>query len=217
MGGDSMPQWMQSLTAGWPMIWANLPLFGVILALIIGVVWLAFNWAYGRILANKDSEITIVKAQRDDYREKLGGASPDQAKARIDDLENKLNQLAKQVEQRSLTPDQRAIMAKVARIPQGTAEIVVLHEGGCIDCPAYSADLEQVLRDAGWKVITGVVQGPGRRPVLGLALLVSDSKNLDAQGTKLRDSLEAAKIQFNILEGRPSMGRYSLLLTAVRK
>jgi hypothetical protein len=216
MPGDSLPQWVQNLFAGWLMIRANLPLFFVILVLMFAAAWWLINWRYGAIIENKDSEITLLKGQRDDYKDKLHGATPDQAKARIDDLEQKLNLLAKQVAQRSLTPEQRDIMVRVARIPKGTAEVSVFHEGGCIDCPGYSADLEQVLRDAGWNVGTGVVEGPGRRPALGPGLLVRDSKNLDSIETKLKDSFEAAKIQFDIMEG-PLMSRYSLLLTAVRK
>jgi hypothetical protein len=52
----------------------------------LGLIWLASEWRYGGIIANRDSEITLLKTQRDDYKDKLGGASPDQAKARIDAL-----------------------------------------------------------------------------------------------------------------------------------
>src|SRR5579859_7548993 len=99
-----MPQWMQDLTAGWPMIRANLPTFFVIAVLmfsaILGTVWWLMDWRYGGIIsgrdgiiANKDSEITLLRGQRDDYKDKLSGATPDQAKARIDDLENRLAKL----------------------------------------------------------------------------------------------------------------------------
>src|ERR1700726_4068447 len=86
--GDSMPQWMQDLTAGWPMIRTNLPTFFVIVGLIVGVVWWIMDWRYGGIITNKDSEIVLAKSQRDDYRDKMGGATPDQAKARVDALEH---------------------------------------------------------------------------------------------------------------------------------
>lgn len=82
-----MPQWMQDLVAGWPMITGNFPTFIVIVALIITVVWWAMNWRYGTVLGNKDSEIALLRSQRDDYKDKLGGASPDQAKARMETLE----------------------------------------------------------------------------------------------------------------------------------
>src|SRR4029077_20750334 len=85
-----MPQWMQDLTAGWPMIMANLPTFFVLLALIIGAVWVVINWSYSSILAGKNTQLETQDRQIADYKEKLGGASPDQAKAKLDALEEKV-------------------------------------------------------------------------------------------------------------------------------
>ncbi len=107
-----MPQWMQDLTTGWPMIRANIPTFIVLAALIFGVVWWLMDWRYGSIItgrdgiiANKESEITLLKGQRDDYKEKLSGGTPDQAKARIDSLEARLAR----VEHRRLNETQKKI------------------------------------------------------------------------------------------------------------
>ncbi|MDB5608585.1 MAG: hypothetical protein JWP25_5485 [Bradyrhizobium sp.] len=88
--GDSMPQWMQDLAAGWPMIRANLPAFFVILVLMIGVIWVVVNWSYTGVLANKNSQIELQDRQLADYREKLKGATPEEAKAKIDTLEHTL-------------------------------------------------------------------------------------------------------------------------------
>jgi hypothetical protein len=79
-----MPQWMQDLTAGWPMIRANLPTFFVILVLMVGAVWVAFSWAYGGVLASKNGQIELQDRQLADYRDKLKGATPEEAKAKID-------------------------------------------------------------------------------------------------------------------------------------
>jgi hypothetical protein len=86
-----MPQWMQDLTEGWPMIRANLPTFFVILVLIIGAVWVAFNWSYGSVLASKNGQIELQDRQLADYRDKLKGATPEEAKAKIDALEEKVH------------------------------------------------------------------------------------------------------------------------------
>src|SRR5258708_36334735 len=120
--GDSTPQWLQSLISGWPIIRANLPTFFVLAVLmfgaIFGVVWWLMNWRYGGVIAgrdgiitNKDSEIALLRGQRDDYKDKLSGATPDQAKNRINDLERQLNALAKKVEPRSLTADQHRLLS----------------------------------------------------------------------------------------------------------
>jgi hypothetical protein len=85
--GDSMPQWMQDLSAGWPMIRANLPTFFVILVLMIGAVWIVVNWSYSSVLASKNGQIELQDRQLSDYRDKLKGATPEQAKEKIDALE----------------------------------------------------------------------------------------------------------------------------------
>jgi hypothetical protein len=64
MPGDSMPQWLQDITNGWPMIRANIPTFIVIIALIIGAVWAAMAWSYGAIISNQASEIKLLERQK---------------------------------------------------------------------------------------------------------------------------------------------------------
>ena len=85
--GDSMPPWMQDLFAGWPMIKANLPTFFVILVLMVGAVWIVVNWSYSGVLASKNGQIELQDRQLADYKQKLDGASPEQAKAKIEALE----------------------------------------------------------------------------------------------------------------------------------
>src|SRR5258708_22118387 len=56
-----MPQWMQDITAGWPMIRSNLPTFLVIVAVIAGVVWAALSWAYGSTIRSQAAEIKLLE------------------------------------------------------------------------------------------------------------------------------------------------------------
>ena len=53
------------------------------------VIWTIVDRIYKIRIANKDGEISLLTRQRDDYEDKLGGASPDQAKAKIDALEKR--------------------------------------------------------------------------------------------------------------------------------
>ena len=80
-----MPQWLQELIAGWPMIMANIPTFVVIVALLAGVLWAAFKWAYGNVIASKDSQIELQDRQLADYKQKLENATRDQAKEKFED------------------------------------------------------------------------------------------------------------------------------------
>jgi hypothetical protein len=85
-----MPQWIQDLFAGWPMIRANLPTFFFIVVLIFGAVWWLMDWRYGAIVASKTGQIELQDRQLADYKQKLDGATPDQAKAKIDALERRV-------------------------------------------------------------------------------------------------------------------------------
>jgi hypothetical protein len=83
-----MPQWMQDLIAGWPIIRANLPTFFVILVLMVGALWIVFSWSYGSVITSKNGQLELQDRQLADYKQKLDGASPDQAKAKIEALEH---------------------------------------------------------------------------------------------------------------------------------
>jgi hypothetical protein len=65
-----------------------------------GAIWLILSWSYDSRLASKDAQIAsrdgqiaLLTRQRDDYRDKLGGASPDQAAQKIAALEKTIDEL----------------------------------------------------------------------------------------------------------------------------
>lgn len=72
------------------------PASALVLSLaVFAVAWAALDWRYAAmianrdgIIANRDATINLITTQRDDYKDKLGGASPDQAKSRMGALEN---------------------------------------------------------------------------------------------------------------------------------
>ena len=198
------------------MIKANLPTFFVILALMIGTVWIVFKWSYGTVLDSKNSQIELQDRQLADYREKLHGATPDQAKARIDDLEGRLRRV-EQAGPRSLTTEQRQALTQNARVPAGVRyALTVTSEGGCPDCPVYASAFERALRDAGWGVQNGMVMGPGQRPVQGIALMVPDPANLSVEASTLQRALRAAQIDVELIQRAPPFGMppIELLITA---
>jgi hypothetical protein len=197
-----MPKWLENLIAGWPMIRTNLPTFATLLLLMFVAIWWLMDWRYGGIVSNKDSEITLLKGQRDDYKEKLGGATPDQAKQRIDDLERKITSFEKRIDPRALTREQQKLLGENAKPEAGMDNrISVAGDVACTDCSIYVNDIAAVLNDAGWSVTTGIVMGPNRRPDTGLGLLVQDLKHLTQAEAKLDRALKAAAIPFNLIDG----------------
>jgi hypothetical protein len=63
--------------------------FLAILLAIIVVTWFVIHWFYKGTLNSKNAQIELQDRQLNDYREKLKGATPDEAKATIDDLRDK--------------------------------------------------------------------------------------------------------------------------------
>src|SRR5665213_718041 len=119
-----MPQWMQDLTSGWPIIKANLPTFLVILVVMIGAVWVVVNWSYSGVLASKNGQLELQDRQLADYRDKLKGATPDEAKAKIDALERTLRTAVGQ----SWTPLSKSqideLASKLEEIQKSRAQIM---------------------------------------------------------------------------------------------
>lgn len=94
-----MPDLVKELLEQWAVI-AQAPLpFVISLVTSVAIVWGVFHFVYRTRFENmearleiKDDQIELVTRQRDEYLEKLGGASPDQAKARIEELEKRVNE-----------------------------------------------------------------------------------------------------------------------------
>jgi hypothetical protein len=72
-----------------PAVAAPIP-FAVALLVMSGAIWGAMEWRYGGIIANRDSTISLLTAQRDDYLTKLKGASPDEAAHELKSLKEQL-------------------------------------------------------------------------------------------------------------------------------
>lgn len=75
--------------------------FAAALLILAGGIWWALDWRYSGIIANRDAEISSLKTQRDEYRDRLNGASPDQAAQKIKDLTDQLAFLQKIEDERA--------------------------------------------------------------------------------------------------------------------
>lgn len=82
-----MPDWLQRILDQWTIV-RNAPVPFITVAVAIGIgLWFVLDTIYSTRIANRDAEIALLTRQRDDYRDKLGGATPDQAKAKIESLQ----------------------------------------------------------------------------------------------------------------------------------
>jgi hypothetical protein len=101
-------------------------IFATAILVIAGVlfygIWQAMDWRYSGIIANINAELSSAKAVRDEYKDKLQGATPDQAKARVDDLEARVRRL----EPRTISPEQRRQIEKFVQMPTGSQYVMVI-------------------------------------------------------------------------------------------
>jgi hypothetical protein len=177
---------------------APLPFLVAVLAVSV-LIYFVNDKHYSGLIANKDSEIALYEGQRDDYKDKLSGASPDQAKKEIDDLQTKISALAKHIDPRPLSAEQERIFVQAATVSEGKPVVHVASDVACTDCAIYGGELARIFVSAGWDANTGIVMGPPLRPASGLALSLSNTKNPTPAELKLLNALRTANIPFDLL------------------
>jgi hypothetical protein len=128
------------------MIWANPKTFALVIAVIIAIVWLIANYSYSTVLSNKNSQIELQDRQLADYKQKLDGATPDQAKAKIEGLERAVH-MAIGAKWEPLTKAEIALLVPKLRLIQ-KSRIQIIYEN------AFGKELAQsfldAFREAGW-------------------------------------------------------------------
>jgi hypothetical protein len=184
--------------------------FGGIL-LMAGLIAWAVIWSSRR-------EINLLGQELAEYRDKLHGASAEEAKTALDALAEEVSALQAQLKPRRINSQQREIITEKSKVPNGTQyAVTIVYEGGCWDCPQYAADLDDALRSIpGWSVSHRVTVGMRERPPQGLAVVVGDSARPSAQESLLLEALHAASIAFDLQAARSSREQTPQLLLATR-
>ena len=163
-------------------------------------------------------ETTSLRQQLSEYRDKLGGASPDEAKTALDALADEVTALQARLQPRRVNAYQRQIIADRLKVPSGTQyALAIVHEGGCWDCPQYAADFDGTFRSVpGWMVSNRVAMGLMQRPPRGVAVVVLDPFHPSAQEAVLLQALQAAGIEFDLQGARSPLDKGIQLLLAAK-
>lgn len=144
------------------------PLTILLAVALIGIgVWRLMEWAYRHRLSGAQEEVQRLNRQVKDYRDKLEGATPDQAKARLDELERQVHELMP----RKMTQVQKQALERELRPLGTTHSITICHDMSCTDGKRYADEFSymfgQVLK---WPTGSASVLGPGTPPPTGLAI-----------------------------------------------
>jgi hypothetical protein len=159
------------------------------------VWWIASEYYSGQISTIKE-RIVLIEGQRDDYKSKLSGASPDEAKARLDKLEASLAAMSP----RKLTADQTTALQTALTV---SGLVVVLHDVACVDCKSYANAISSPFKTAGWQVVTEPLVGPIVTPRSGIGVSVENPSSPSSQEAAILRGFKTANIQFDIIPKKP--------------
>jgi hypothetical protein len=219
-----MPNWRVRFLTQWSAAAAAPIPLATAMAVAAGVTWLALTWSYGGTLRSKDARLERQDRQIADYRQKLDGASADEARARIEALENRLRQLATRPEDtsrpsgpRHLSEDQRKAIAENTLVPGGAQYMLLItYEVGCPDCAQYADQLQLAITgNPGWAISAGRTIGQGQKSPHGIAIQVADPNAPPPPAVLLARALTAAGVKFDLMASPPVAAKVGLLITAL--
>jgi hypothetical protein len=168
---------------------------------IVGIViWRFLSHHYSGRLSAKDDLLTLRQAQLDDYKEKLSGASPDEAKARLDALEQRIEDGFKALAPRTLSDDQRQKLVEILDGLNGN-HVIISQDAAVADARPLAQSIAAAFLAARWTASTPMVMGLGNPPPSGIGIKVPDQNNLSPPQRAIYDAFKAAGIPFDIQNG----------------
>jgi hypothetical protein len=132
-------------------------------------------------------------------KDKLSGASPDEAKALINNLEQQLTNLKGKVEPRRLTEEQRRLIMENATLPEGTTYRISIQNELGSDTTEYAGDFDNALRQTpGWQVRRFTFPPmPTFAPTAHGVLIVATPRNFGTpEILSIRRALDAASVTY---------------------
>jgi hypothetical protein len=200
-GAAAQSVWNQFVTVAH----APVPLLAALIALGIVILWLA-RWRFRTRIETLRSLADLREAQLQDYKDKLNGASSDQARARMDALESRLFEVLAQVASlapRNLTDQQRRAALAVLDRFRG-CRIKILSDAAAPDVKRLADALIATFNGAAWHVETGIVLEIANAPASGVALLVPDPARLTSPQRSIAEALRDAGLAFDLMPRVPA-------------
>jgi hypothetical protein len=167
---------------------------------VFGIAYAIMNWKYTSQIEIYQTRLALKDETIANYKEKLNGATPDEAKKRLEALEA----LVKTISPRRLSDDQKKIITKLISNTKGV--ISITHDAGAADAKVFAYDLANIFRSCGWEVRLPMVIGLGYPPPRGVALQIRNESSLTETETIVKTALERALIDFNLQAGWTDFG-----------
>ncbi|MBN8920147.1 MAG: hypothetical protein J0H62_05525 [Rhizobiales bacterium] len=188
--------------------------FGFVVLLAGVLMWGVVQWSYRGVIAARDRQIEFLERRLPDWRDKLWGMSPDEARARVQALETQVRGLQNRLQPRHLTNEQQQAIEDRARLRGGLHYAVTVRtQIGCGDCEAFGAAIAAALRaTTSWTIALDTVPAASERVRYGLAIRVVDPLRPPPEAARLQDALQSAGLAFETSGGAPE-GSVELIVT----
>jgi hypothetical protein len=196
-----MSDFFEKLQKEWAVIRGAPWSFFTAVAIIAGAIWFFLSEINQGTLSAKDATIETLKQQNESYKEKLNGATPEEAKARIAALEARVSR----VEPRQLSHEQKKTITEKVMLPmsrlRASLALSIESDVRCLDCNQYAEEFSVIFSESHWAIKTPMVERPSTKSPKGIAVLSPDPNNpLPAAGL-LISALIAADIPFDLMSG----------------
>lgn len=153
--------------------------------LIAGAFWILLDYLKANQFSDLEGRLKLRDDEIADYKRKLGGATPDEAKARIDALEAQITKL----QPRRLSLQQEATI--VQALAETTGTLSVLQHVGPADSAKFADDIGRAFQKAGWQVQGSAVMMGGL--TVGLQFTPHE---ISAAAQAAANALRAASLDF---------------------
>ena len=184
-----MVEFFQYLGQEWKVIGGAPFTFLIGLFFAGAVIWAVIKGMGAATESALRERISLRDDQLLDYKEKLSGASPDEARRQIEILEKRIAEL----EPLAIPPDQHEAMVAALRLVPG--EVSIFREMGSAALGKLHSQLSSVFKQAGWIVANETGMDMNFEPE---AKVTVTSPNLtDPQIRALVDALKLGGIPFN--------------------
>lgn len=178
--------------AGWWQIMTVAPHLTVtMIAACLGAGYAAARWRYAGKTEHLEERIKLRDDEISDYKRKLGGATPDEAQARIEALEA----LVAPLKPHSLLEDQRTTL--LVRLRQSPGKARIEFTVGDLPSREFSDVLAGIFSEAGWEVVRGQVITSWGKPNAGLRVMIPGDLAPTAKQECVLSALEAARLPFD--------------------
>jgi len=169
--------------------------FLVCLIVVGGVIFAVLRTLKAQEISDLKSRLTLRNDEIADYRRKLDGASPDEARARLDELAAQVAQL----QPRRLNAEQREIVR--AAVAGHALGVSIAADMAATDARGLVADLSAAFQNAGWMVSNPMVGGLANPPPSGIAVTVADPDNLTSSQAGFVRALRQIGADFDLRKG----------------